>query len=64
MEIDVESDRAVTIGAFEKRARRSERREPSVLGGLPAKLLKKGIATRWINDVTGPGRAVKAWPDM
>jgi len=33
-------------------------------GGLPAKVLKKGIATRWINDVTGLGRAVKAWPDM
>ena len=33
-------------------------------GGLPAKVLKKGIATRWINDVTGLGRAAKAWPDM
>jgi NADH dehydrogenase len=33
-------------------------------GGLPAKWLKKVIATRWINDITSPGRAVKAWPDM
>jgi len=33
-------------------------------GGLPAKLLKKAIAARWINDVTGISRAVKAWPDM
>ena len=33
-------------------------------GGLPAKLLKKGIAARWISDVTGYGRAAKAWPDM
>ncbi|MDS0223617.1 NAD(P)/FAD-dependent oxidoreductase, partial [Haloarcula sp. S1AR25-5A] len=33
-------------------------------GGLPAKLLKKAIAARWINDVTGVGRAAKAWPDM
>ncbi|WP_424004036.1 NAD(P)/FAD-dependent oxidoreductase [Haloarcula salina] len=33
-------------------------------GGLPAKVLKKGIAARWIADVTGVGRAAKAWPDM
>ncbi|MFY4813466.1 NAD(P)/FAD-dependent oxidoreductase, partial [Haloarcula sp. AONF1] len=33
-------------------------------GGLPAKLLKKAIAARWINDVTSVGRAAKAWPDM
>ncbi|GGN87939.1 MULTISPECIES: NAD(P)/FAD-dependent oxidoreductase [Haloarcula] len=33
-------------------------------GGFPAKMLKKGIAARWIADVTGIGRAAKAWPDM
>jgi len=33
-------------------------------GGMPAKLLKKAIAARWINDVTSVGRAAKAWPDM
>ncbi|MFB6164400.1 MAG: NAD(P)/FAD-dependent oxidoreductase [Haloarculaceae archaeon] len=33
-------------------------------GGLPAKTLKKAIAARWINSITGPGRAAKAWPDM
>jgi len=33
-------------------------------GGTPAKLLKKAIAARWINDVTGIGRAARAWPDM
>ena len=33
-------------------------------GGMPAKLLKKAIAARWINDVTGVGRAARAWPDM
>jgi NADH dehydrogenase len=33
-------------------------------GGRPAETLKKGIATRWINRVTGPGHAAKAWPDM
>jgi len=33
-------------------------------GGLPAKLFKKGIAARWIADVDGVGRAIRAWPDM
>jgi NADH dehydrogenase len=33
-------------------------------GGMPAKLLKKAIAARWIKDVTGVSRAAKAWPDM
>ena len=33
-------------------------------GGFPARTLKKAIATRWIKDVTGVGRAVNAWSDM
>jgi NADH dehydrogenase len=33
-------------------------------GGFPAEFLKKAIATRWIRDVAGTGRALKAWPDM
>ncbi len=33
-------------------------------GGFPAKLFKKAIAARWIADVDGIGRALKAWPDM
>jgi NADH dehydrogenase len=33
-------------------------------GGFPARTLKKAIAARWISSVTGPGRAIKAWPDM
>ncbi|WP_299268329.1 NAD(P)/FAD-dependent oxidoreductase [Halorientalis sp.] len=33
-------------------------------GGFLARNLKKAIAARWISSVTGPGRAVKAWPDM
>jgi NADH dehydrogenase len=33
-------------------------------GGLPAKVLKKGIAARWIKDVSGVGRAIDAWGDM
>lgn len=32
--------------------------------GRPAEFLKKGIATRWISDVDGLGRALSAWPDM
>jgi NADH dehydrogenase len=33
-------------------------------GGIPAKILKKGIAARWIADVSSISRALKAWPDM
>ena len=33
-------------------------------GGLPARTLKKAIAARWISSITGPRRAMKAWPDM
>jgi NADH dehydrogenase len=33
-------------------------------GGPLAETLKKGVATRWINDVAGPIAAAKAWPDM
>ncbi|MFB6189848.1 MAG: NAD(P)/FAD-dependent oxidoreductase [Halapricum sp.] len=36
----------------------------STFGGLPAKLLKKAIAARWIADVGSFARAAKAWPDM
>jgi NADH dehydrogenase len=33
-------------------------------GGFMAESLKKAIAAKWINSITGPGRAAKAWPDM
>ncbi|MDG5778118.1 NAD(P)/FAD-dependent oxidoreductase [Haloarculaceae archaeon H-GB2-1] len=36
----------------------------STFGGLPAEMLKKGIAAKWIADVTTIGRALQAWPDM
>ncbi|TQQ79290.1 NAD(P)/FAD-dependent oxidoreductase [Halonotius terrestris] len=36
----------------------------NTFGGLPAKALKKGIACRWIADVTSVKRAVNAWSDM
>ncbi|WP_254544419.1 NAD(P)/FAD-dependent oxidoreductase [Halomarina pelagica] len=35
-----------------------------LFGGFPAEALKKSVASRWINRVSGPGRAAKAWPDM
>ncbi|AGB39170.1 NAD(P)/FAD-dependent oxidoreductase [Natronococcus occultus] len=33
-------------------------------GGAPAKNLKKGIAARWIADVSSMNRARKAWPSL
>jgi len=33
-------------------------------GGVFARNLKKAIAARWIMSITGPRRALKAWPDM
>jgi NADH dehydrogenase len=33
-------------------------------GGRPAQFLKKAIAARWIKDVAGWGRALRAWPKM
>jgi len=33
-------------------------------GGFPARTLKKAIAARWISDITGYRRALRAWPDM
>ncbi|PSP53040.1 NADH dehydrogenase FAD-containing subunit [Halobacteriales archaeon QH_3_68_24] len=36
----------------------------TTFGGTPAKLLKKGIAARWIADIAGVGRAMDAWSDM
>ena len=36
----------------------------NTFGGFLARNLKKAIAARWIASITGPGRALKAWPDM
>jgi NADH dehydrogenase len=33
-------------------------------GGWAAQFLKKAIAARWIKDVAGYGRALRAWPEM
>ncbi|MDS0298893.1 FAD-dependent oxidoreductase [Halogeometricum sp. S1BR25-6] len=37
---------------------------PNVFGGPAARTLKKGIAARWIADVTTPRRALEAWDDL
>ena len=36
----------------------------STFGGPIAHLLKKGIAARWLADVDGVDRAIRAWPQM
>jgi NADH dehydrogenase len=36
----------------------------NTFGGPVAKLLKKGIAARWIADITSVSRAIDAWDDM
>jgi NADH dehydrogenase len=36
----------------------------NTFGGPAAKILKKGIAAKWIADVSTIGRAYRAWPDM
>jgi NADH dehydrogenase len=36
----------------------------STFGGLPAEILKKAIAARWISDVTSVSRALRAWSAM
>lgn len=36
----------------------------NTFGGIVAETLKKGIAVKWINKITRPTRAVRAWPDM
>ncbi|WP_225334105.1 NAD(P)/FAD-dependent oxidoreductase [Halomicrobium urmianum] len=36
----------------------------ATFGGVFAENLKKAIAAKWINSITGPGQAAKAWPDM
>ena len=36
----------------------------NTFSGSVAVFIKKAIAARWINDITGPGRALRAWSDM
>jgi NADH dehydrogenase, FAD-containing subunit len=37
---------------------------PPTFGGVPARILKKMIAVRWIRDLTDTPTALSAWPDM
>ncbi|EMA29574.1 NADH dehydrogenase [Haloarcula japonica DSM 6131] len=58
-------DKGTVVSVGEKAVAHDVMNMPiETFGGMPAKLLKKAIAARWINDVTGVGRAAKAWPDM
>jgi len=58
-------DKGTVVSVGEKAVAHDVMNVPiETFGGMPAKLLKKAIAARWINDVTGIGRAAKAWPDM
>jgi len=58
-------DKGTVISVGEKAVAHNVMGMPiATFGGFPAQTLKKVIATRWINDVTGLGRAAKAWPDM
>ncbi|MFB6222335.1 MAG: NAD(P)/FAD-dependent oxidoreductase [Haloarcula sp.] len=58
-------DKGTVVSVGEKAVAHNVMNVPiETFGGTPAKLLKKAIAARWINDVTGVSRAAKAWPDM
>ena len=58
-------DKGTVVSVGEKAVAHDVMNVPiETFGGMPAKLLKKAIAARWINDVTGVGRAARAWPDM
>ncbi|GCF16034.1 NADH dehydrogenase [Haloarcula mannanilytica] len=58
-------DKGTVVSVGEKAVAHDVMNVPiATFGGTTAKLLKKAIAARWINDITGIGRAAKAWPDM
>jgi len=62
-------DKGTVISVGEKAVAHDVQGVPvETFGGSPAKVLKKGIAARWIADVTGGAngvsRAAKAWSDM
>jgi len=59
------NDKGTVVSVGEKAVAHDVDNMPiDTFGGMPAKLLKKAIAARWINDITGISRAAKAWPDM
>jgi len=58
-------DKGTVVSVGEKAVAHDVMGSPiATFGGFPAQTLKKVIATRWINDITGVGRAARAWPDM
>ncbi|MFC7141765.1 NAD(P)/FAD-dependent oxidoreductase [Halosimplex aquaticum] len=58
-------DKGTVVSVGEKAVAHDVKYFPlSTFGGKPAEILKKGIAARWIADVSGVGNALDAWPDM
>jgi len=58
-------DKGTVVSVGEKAVAHDVKFSPlSTFGGKPAQILKKGIAARWIADVSGVGNALDAWPDM
>ncbi|MFB6139739.1 MAG: NAD(P)/FAD-dependent oxidoreductase [Halosimplex sp.] len=58
-------DKGTVVSVGEKAVAHDVKGLPiSTFGGKPAQLLKKGIAARWIADVSSLGNAIDAWPDM
>lgn len=58
-------DKGTLISVGEKAVAHNVKGVPiNTFGGPAAKVLKKGVAARWIRDIAGVGRAARAWPDM
>jgi NADH dehydrogenase len=58
-------DRGTLVSVGEEAVAHNVKGVPiNVFGGPAAKVLKKGVASRWIADVTTPKRALQAWSDM
>ena len=58
-------DKGTVVSVGEKAVAHDVKGLPiSTFGGVPAKLLKKTIATRWIAKVSSPGRGLSAFGDM
>ncbi|WP_119820756.1 NAD(P)/FAD-dependent oxidoreductase [Halalkaliarchaeum desulfuricum] len=59
------TDKGTVVSVGEKAVAHDVQGVPvSTFGGLPAKVLKKAIAARWIYTVASAKRSVDAWPDM
>ena len=59
------TDKGTVVSVGEKAVAHDVQGVPvSTFGGLPAKVLKKSIAARWIYTVASARRSVDAWSDM